>query len=155
KRAEEQERAASRLWRALWRARILTVIALCAAVVAALYAWEARRQTRLASRQAQLASSRALGMAAINKSQTDPELGTLLALHALEAANSLGDDATREAVDALGRTIAVARLRSSMPMTEPINKAAFSPDEKRLAVMLNDGTLQLFKWPQMLEETFL
>jgi WD40 repeat protein len=145
KRAEDQERAASRLLRALWRARVFTAVAVGATVAAGFYAWRA-------DNLGALASARSLTAAAINQSQSDSELGVLLALHAAEAAKSLPGYATREVADVLGRTIGAARLRSSKKMDGPINKAAFSPDQKRLLVSLEDNTLHLLRWPEAQEE---
>src|SRR2546426_9026215 len=75
----------------------------------------------------------------------------MLALHAVEAAKSLGGDATRDAADALSRTIEGARVRSSKPLDGPVRSAALSPDQKRLLVALDDS-LHVFKWPEGREE---
>ena len=148
RRAEEQERAATRLFRALWRARVFTAAALLAAVVAGFYAWKA-------ARTADLASSRALATAAVTQAHTDPELGVLLALHAVGAAKPLGPDATREAADALSRTIETARMRSSRRMAGPIKQVAMSPDHTRLVLALDDGRLQTLIWPDLRERELL
>ncbi len=145
-RAEEQERAASRLSRALLRARIMTVVVLFVAGAAGYYWWKA-------AAQADLASSRALATSAVYQSQTDPELGVLLAIQAVEGAKHLGVDATREADDALGRTIESARVRSSYKIDGSINKIAFSPDRKRVVVGMDDGALHLLNWPDTTKET--
>ncbi len=105
-----------------------------------------------AKKQTKLASSRALATAAINQSFIDPELGVLLALHAVDTAKPLGGDAMREAVDALGGTINPARVRLTKKLDGPINKAALSPDQKRLVVQLGNGDLQVLKWPEGREE---
>jgi WD40 repeat protein/flagellar motility protein MotE (MotC chaperone) len=101
-----------------------------------------------AAKQSTLASSRALSAAALNQARTDPELGVLLALHAVEAAKPLGGNAMRAAVDALGRAIDPARLRFTKKLDGPINTAVLSQDQKRLVVGLDKGDLQVLKWPE-------
>lgn len=147
-RAEERARAASRLTRALWFAGVFAAVA----VLSAVWAWISQRQ---AVTQAELASSRALATAAINQSRIDPELGVLLALHAVQAAKPLGEDALHEAVDALGRSIETARVRSSKKLDGMINDAALSADEKKLLVSVGDGALRLFMWREGWNEVSL
>jgi WD40 repeat protein len=140
-RAEESERTASRLTRALRLARSAALAALIAAAAAVIYGRKAADRTKLAS-------SRALTLAAINRARTDPELGVLLALHAAEAANPLGEEPVREALDAVGRTLAAARMRSRLRADSSIYGAAFGPEHKWLLVGRGRGAVDVMRWPE-------
>lgn len=140
-RADEQARAAERLRRALLRARVFTAIA----VVTAALAWTFERRAATESR---LASARALAMAAIGQTGTDPELGILLGLHSLGQARPLGGEATREAADALALSVDASRVRTTRRAEGRLAREPFDPERRRLLLLGDDGRLRLLRWPE-------
>jgi len=108
RRAAEQSAAASRLRR---RAVLLTgaaVLAAILAMVAFLFAGQARRNEEAALTNSRLAASRELAAAAQLNLESDPELSMLLALAALE------ENETVEAVNALHRAVQSSRLEHTL-----------------------------------------
>jgi WD40 repeat protein len=164
KRAEIRERAARRSRRQAIFALAGAIFGIFCAVVAAVNWREAVKhrlvaveqsktageQSTRAQNQARVASFRALARSAVNQSELDPELGTVLALRAAQSAGSLPKEfqagALREAGDTLGQTIKALRLRSSQSLGGEISAATLSPDHTRLVVRVNE-TLRTMTWP--------
>ncbi|MDX1436792.1 MAG: helix-turn-helix domain-containing protein [Anaerolineales bacterium] len=131
-RADEQLRASRRLrQRAVFLALALVAAGLLAAV--ALLFWQ---RAILANR---LALSRELAGAAINNLQVDPERSVLLALEALEDADTL------EARNALRQALPELHLLYSVPGGGPggLPDVAYSPDGATLATMEVNGQVKL------------
>jgi WD40 repeat protein/transcriptional regulator with XRE-family HTH domain len=131
-RAEEGARASRRLRR---RAVVLTIALIAAgflAITAFLY-WQGAIQAN------QLSNSRELAAAAMNNLQVDSERSVLLALHALDEADTI------EARNALRQAIPELHLLMNIPV-DPVGvpDVAYSPDGKMIATMDNDGEVKLW-----------
>jgi WD40 repeat protein/DNA-binding SARP family transcriptional activator len=138
RRAEEQAQAASKLRQ---RAVFLT-LALGASIVLLLVAvWLgqlANRNARAAQEQTRLATSRELAAAAVNNLQVDPERSVLLALQALDKADTL------EARNSLHQALPELHILRTIPAHKQAPGVAFSPDGTRLASMGVDGTAKVW-----------
>jgi WD40 repeat protein/DNA-binding SARP family transcriptional activator len=137
-RAEEQAQAASKL-----RQRaIFLALALGASIVLLLVAvWLgqlANRNAQAAQEQARLATSRELAAAAVNNLQVDPERSVLLALHALDKADTL------EARNSLHQALPELHILRTIPAHKQAPGVAFSPGGARLASMGVDGTAKVW-----------
>jgi len=99
-----------------------------------------RIQTSRAEERQRQSLSRELALTSIQKAQSeDPELGLLLALHALRIRH------TPEAETALNRALALSRVRATLSgHAGPVNRAAVSPDGTRLVTASADKTLKLW-----------
>jgi len=130
--AEEQTRAAARLrQRAVYLAAAL--IAAAGLLVAAVWLGQAAdRNARAAQEQASLASSRELAAAALNNLAVDPERSALLALRALDQAQTL------EAANALHQALPELRLLRTIKLAADVDEVAFSPDGSLLATAHSD-----------------
>jgi len=122
RRAEEQAHAAGRLR----RRALLLAGASGVAIILAVVAFLASRQ---ANRSNLLATSRELAGAALTSLDEDPERSALLALEALEAADTL------EARNALRRALPEIRVLQTLPTSDSTG-VAFSPDGALLAAAL-------------------
>lgn len=108
-RAEEHAEARRRLQQ---RAALLVVALVLVAALALFSGWQWRRASQeqaAAENNARVALSRELAAAAVANLQTDPELSTLLALHALDASETL------EAVNALHQALPALQLDAALP----------------------------------------
>jgi WD40 repeat protein len=131
-RAEEQHRSSQKLRR---RAVYLSVVLLALGIVAAaaLLFW---RQAMEANR---LAGSRELAAAAVSQLLVDPERSALLAMHALETADTL------EARNALHQTVPQLHLLMNIPAHEGgVPGTAWSPDGKQVATLGARGDVKLW-----------
>jgi WD40 repeat protein len=128
--AEERLRAAVQT-RAARRLRLFAAALVVLTLVAAAAAW-------YASRQARVAGSRELALASMTVADTQPELGILLALHAI------GKDRTRQAEEALHRALQLARGARFAGHTEPITASVFSADGRYVATAGADKTARLW-----------
>ncbi len=166
KRLEEQSRAASQLRRRalyLIGALVLAVgAALATGVVAnrnkalagqnaaiaaqnAAIAVTAQANFVRADQQARLATSREWAAAAVNNIGVDPERSILLALQAVSVTYSVDKSWTREAEEALHRTVSAAQPYVALRgHTSGVNDVAFSPDGTRVATASLDGTAKVW-----------
>jgi WD40 repeat protein/transcriptional regulator with XRE-family HTH domain len=131
-RAEEQSRSSQRLrQRAIFLSLALAVAGVLA--VTALLFWQRAVQAN------HLANSRELAAAAINNIQVDPERSVLLALHALDEADSL------EARNALHQAIPELHILLTIPAHDlGVPDVAYSPDGKLLASMGAGGLVKVW-----------
>jgi WD40 repeat protein/class 3 adenylate cyclase len=116
RRADEQERAASRLRKLAIGLTAALALAGVAALLALNFARASQQNAEVAAQSevraltnARLATSRELSQAASNLLTTDPELSMLLALQALENAE------TKDAQEALHQALQSSRIVSSFP----------------------------------------
>ena len=139
-RAEEQAESAAKLRRrAVWLALALgglTVLLLAAIGLGLL----ANRNAREAQELTRLATSRELAAAAVNNLLIDPERSILLALAALETADTL------EARNALHQALPELHILRTVPAhSGGVPGVAVSPDGKRLASIGVDGTAKIWQ----------
>ncbi len=139
-RAEEQAKSAAKLRRrAVWLALALgslTVLLLAAIGLGLL----ANRNAKEAQELTRLATSRELAAAAVNNLQRDPERSVLLALEALETADSL------EARNALHQALPELHILRTIPAhAGGVPGIAVSPDGKRLASTGVDNTIKIWE----------
>jgi WD40 repeat protein/transcriptional regulator with XRE-family HTH domain len=125
-RAAQQQQAATRLRRRAYGLAGALTAALMLAGVAFYFSITAGRNAQTAEAARQLAISRELSAAAVNNLNVDPERSILLALEALEAAE------TRQAGDALHQAVMASRIQHVLPV-ETIDpplfvNVLFSPD---------------------------
>jgi WD40 repeat protein/DNA-binding XRE family transcriptional regulator len=125
-RAAQQQAAAARLRRRAYGLAGALTAALVLAGVAFYFSITAGRNAQAAEAARQLAISRELSAAAVNNLTVDPERSILLALEALNAAE------TRQAGDALHQAMMASRLQQVLPV-ETIDppffvNVLFSPD---------------------------
>lgn len=131
-RAEEQWLSSKRL---KLRAVYLTIALVMVGVLAitALLLWQRTAQAN------HLANSRELAAAAINNLQIDPERSALLALHALDDANTL------EARNALHQAIPELHLLMNIPAHEGgVPDVAYNPDGQLIASLGADGQVKVW-----------
>ncbi len=131
-RAEEQIDSSRRLRQ---RAVFLTIALIAAGVlaVAALISWQRGVQAN------HLSNSRELAAAAVNNLQVDPERSALLALHALDEADTL------EARNALRQAVPELHLLLNIPAHDGgVPDVAYSPDGSQIASMGAFGEVKLW-----------
>jgi WD40 repeat protein/DNA-binding SARP family transcriptional activator len=133
RRAEEQTQAASRLRRravylalALGASLVLLLVAVWLGQLASRNALTAQAQTRLAS-------SRELAAAAVSNLQVDPERSVLLAVQALDTADTL------EARNSLRRALPELHILRTISAHRQSPGVAYSPDGTQLASIGIDG----------------
>lgn len=115
------------------------VLALALAGLAWLLAGRAVQNVEEAKSRQQLTASRELAAAAVGELTVDPERSTLLALRALETAQTL------EAENALHRAISASRVQLSLiGHADRISAVAFSPDAKWIATAGWDKTAKVW-----------
>jgi WD40 repeat protein/serine/threonine protein kinase len=96
-------------------------------------------QQSIAEGQANLATSRELAASALNNLSIDPERSILLALAALETAQTL------EAENALRRAMQASRVQLTLTgHNGPVHFVDLSPDEKLIATTSQDGTAKMW-----------
>jgi WD40 repeat protein len=98
-------------------------------------------QQAVAEEQASLAASRELAAAAVNAARRDPELGVLLALEAVKAADTI------QAQNALHATLPGLHLLHSWPDQFLCYGSGQTGDWARVAVVGEDGEVTLWEFP--------
>ena len=110
----ERERRLER--RSVRRLRGLVAVFAVAALVAASLTIVATDQRERATREARIANAREIAAAAIASIDEDPERAVMLAIEAVRATRDIDGTVLPEAQDALHRTIAAARVVSTLPI---------------------------------------
>ena len=128
-RAEEQTRSATKLRRRAVYLSGALLIAAVLAIVAVLFGQQANSSAQQAQLNLASAQSRELAAAAINNLQIDPERSVLLALQALDQADTL------EARNALHQALPELHLLRTIAAHKQTPGVAVSPDGTRLASM--------------------
>lgn len=133
KRAEEQEQAASQLRKRALYLRIAFLAAILLAVTAVFFGIQSQNASRVAA-------SRELTAAALNNLESDPERSILLAMEALNSAETI------EAEDALHQAVLASRIRLVIPAHAPGTPISvdFSPDGTRIVTASNDETANVW-----------
>jgi WD40 repeat protein/transcriptional regulator with XRE-family HTH domain len=133
RRAEEQAHAAGQLR----RRAIYLAFAFFAAIFMALAAGFFGLQSRDASR---MAASRELAAASINSLESDPERSVLLALEAVDKANTL------EAENALHQAVLTSRIRLVIPAHEPGSPTSvdYNPNGRSIATASMEETVKVW-----------
>jgi WD40 repeat protein/DNA-binding SARP family transcriptional activator len=98
-------------------------------------------QQAVAEEQAGLATSRELAASAINASRQDPELGVLLALEAVKAADTV------EAQNVLHSTVPALHLMHIWPNTSICYGSDLTGDLRRIALINPDGSVTIWQLP--------
>jgi len=138
RRAEEQAQAASKLRQRAVSLALALGASIALLLVAVWLGQLANRNAQAAQEQARLATSRELAAAAVNNLQVDPERSVLLALQALDKANTL------EARNSLHQALPELHILRTIPAHKQAPGVAFSPDGTRLASMGVDGTAKVW-----------
>jgi WD40 repeat protein/serine/threonine protein kinase/DNA-binding XRE family transcriptional regulator len=144
RRAEDQSRAATQLRRRAVYLSVAFALAALAAVAAGLFGYQARISTATAQAErdraehaARLATSRELALASISNLPSDAERSVLLALQALDSAD------TSEAQSALHQAVQASRVRLTIPHEDTVYNIAYSPDGAYFATV-TDAWLRLW-----------
>ncbi len=138
RRAEEQARAARELRRRAVGLTVASVLGVALAVVAIVFAGQARQE-------AHLAFARELAAAAVDNLAIDPERSILLALQAVSQTYSADGTVLPEAENALHRSIQSSRVQLTLSgHTDQVLEVAFSPDGMRVATASLDGTAKVW-----------
>jgi WD40 repeat protein/transcriptional regulator with XRE-family HTH domain len=131
-RADEKEKAAEELRR---RALFLTG----ALIIAGVLAVAALTFSRRADQQAQISASRELAAAAVSNLDVDPERSILLALQAVDAADTV------ESENALHQAVLTSRVRLTLRgEADGMTGVAVSPDGNLMATAGLDGSVVLW-----------
>jgi WD40 repeat protein/energy-coupling factor transporter ATP-binding protein EcfA2 len=98
-----------------------------------------------AEAQNRLATSRELAAAAVDQLNSEPQLGLLLALEAVNKTYSVNQTASAEAEDALYRALQASQLQLTLSgHTDWVTDVAFSPDGTKLATTSLDNTVRVW-----------
>lgn len=140
--AREQRDVAEKSAREAEQARATAV---ASAAQAEASAAQAEANAREAEANARLATARELAAAAIDQLSSDPQLGLLLAIEAVNRTLLLDDSAAAEAEDALYRALQSSQLQMILSgHTDWLSDVAFSPDGRYLATASFDNRVKLW-----------
>jgi WD40 repeat protein/class 3 adenylate cyclase len=116
------------------------VLAEQSAATAQAEAWSRATQQAIAENQADIALSREFAAASLNTVNLDPELSVLLALQGLSSAK------TREAENALHRTLPALHLIQNLPTVHGSQVSGFALNQEENLIYLagDDGTIRVF-----------
>lgn len=135
-----QEREAQLRARSIQRLRALVAVLTVAALTASALTAFAFAERRRAAASARIAMTRELTNASISVRDSDPQLGMLLALEAIDRARTAGDPVLAETEGALRH--ALHRTRVELTFAD-VTSIDHSPDGSRLATTGNDRTVRL------------
>lgn len=138
RRAEEQTQAASRLRRRAVYLALALGTSLVLLLAAVWLGQLANRNAQTAQAQTRLASSRELAAAAVSNLQVDPERSVLLAMQALDTADTL------EARNSLRRALPELHILRTMHAHNQTPGVAYSPDGSRLASIGTDSPAKIW-----------
>ena len=140
--AREQRDVAEKSAREAEQARATAV---ASAAQAEASAAQAEANAREAEANARLATARELAAAAIDQLSSDPQLGLLLAIEAVNRTLPVDDSAAAEAEDALYRALQASQLQMILSgHTDWLSDVAFSPDGRYLATASFDNRVKLW-----------
>lgn len=119
--------------------------AVASAAQAEASAVQAETNAREAEANARLATARELAAAAIDQLSSDPQLGLLLAIEAVNRTLPVDDSAAAEAEDALYRALQASQLQMTLSgHTDWLSDVVFSPDGRYLATASFDNRVKLW-----------
>jgi WD40 repeat protein/energy-coupling factor transporter ATP-binding protein EcfA2 len=126
-------------------AELARATAVASAAQAEASAAQAEANAREAEAQTRLATARELAAAAIEQLSSDPQLGLLLAIEAVNRTLPVDDSAAAEAEDALYRALQASQLQMTLSgHTDWLSDVTFSPDGRYLATASYDNRVKLW-----------
>jgi WD40 repeat protein/basic membrane lipoprotein Med (substrate-binding protein (PBP1-ABC) superfamily) len=145
KRAEEQTSNARQLRKRSYFLVGALIITLILVATSLILAAQARQASATAQSQERVAFSRELAAAAVTNLDVDPERSILLAIEAVSSTYSVDKTWTREAENALRRSLQSSHIELVLRgHNDLISGAVFSSDGSRIATTSDDGTARIW-----------